>query len=75
MGAYIYDYGTLRNCVIRNNGSETLSTNTEIKGGGVYVEGGTMDNCKVYGNVLKNDKGKQANASKTVGDHSVYLVR
>ena len=56
MGAYIYDYGTLRNCVIRNNGSETLSTNTEIKGGGVYVEGGTMDNCKVYGNVLKNDK-------------------
>ena len=55
-GAWIKDYGTLRNCVIKNNGSETLSTTTEIKGGGVYVEGGTMDNCKVYGNVLKNDK-------------------
>ncbi|MBQ4547928.1 MAG: right-handed parallel beta-helix repeat-containing protein [Bacteroidales bacterium] len=55
MGAYIYDYGTLRNCVIRNNGIETLSTTAEIKGGGVCVEGGTMDNCKVYGNVLKND--------------------
>ena len=56
MGAYIYDYGTLRNCVIRNNGSDTLSTSTTIYGGGVNVNGGTLDNCKVYGNVLKNDK-------------------
>ena len=56
MGAYIYDYGTLRNCVIRNNGSETMSSSTEIDGGGVYVNGGTLENCKVYGNKLSNNK-------------------
>ena len=56
MGAYILAYSTLRNCKITGNGSETLSTTTSIYGGGVYIDGGTLDNCKVSGNFLKNDK-------------------
>ena len=53
-GAYINAYGTLRNCKITGNGSITLATSTDVYGGGIYVNGGTLENCKVYENNLKN---------------------
>ena len=52
MGAYILAYSTLRNCKITSNGTVTLSTTTNVYGGGVYVDGGTLENCDIYENHL-----------------------
>ena len=49
-GAYIKAYATLRNCIITKNGCDTLSSNNDRKGGGVYVDDGTLDNCKIHDN-------------------------
>ena len=53
VGAYIRQYATLRNCKITNNGRE-IKTSDRIYGGGVYIDGGTLDYCEVFGNLIKN---------------------
>jgi len=41
---------TVSNCIIRNN--THTSTATKGSAGGVYMTGGTLQDCEVYGNVL-----------------------
>lgn len=45
-GAYLYRYGTLKNCIIKNNHS------TNRYGGAVCMNYGTLDNCKIFDNSL-----------------------
>ncbi|MBQ8761172.1 MAG: right-handed parallel beta-helix repeat-containing protein [Bacteroidales bacterium] len=52
-GAYIQEYVTLRNCTIKNNGRE-LKTSDRVYGGGVYINGGRLEDCKIHDNLLKN---------------------
>ncbi|MBQ3594255.1 MAG: hypothetical protein II981_02450, partial [Bacteroidales bacterium] len=52
-GAYIQEYGTLRNCTIKNNGREFTSSG-RVYGGGVYLVGGRLEYCKIHDNLLKN---------------------
>ncbi|MBQ2906801.1 MAG: right-handed parallel beta-helix repeat-containing protein, partial [Bacteroidales bacterium] len=53
VGAYIQEYGTLRNCTIKNNGREFTSSGN-VYGGGVYLVGGRLEQCKIHDNLLKN---------------------
>ncbi|MCR5645508.1 MAG: right-handed parallel beta-helix repeat-containing protein [Bacteroidales bacterium] len=47
-GAYLQQNGNLKNCIIRNDTIEYSGGN--VYGGGVYLNGGSLDNCEVYGN-------------------------
>jgi len=51
-GVYLQEYGTLRNCIIRNDTVMAVSSINQIKGGGVYMTGGRLENCEVYGNAI-----------------------
>ena len=48
-GVYLRQYGTVRNSIIRN---DTIMTSSNIHGGGVYMDNGTLDNCEIYGNFI-----------------------
>ena len=52
-GAYLCEYGSLKNCDIKDNGREFRSS-SNVYGGGVYVNGGILESCKIHGNLLKN---------------------
>ena len=55
-GAYIQNYGTLKNCIIRNDTAMIATTaSLYFYGGGVYLSGGRMENCEVSGNALVTD--------------------
>ncbi|MBO7259972.1 MAG: hypothetical protein J6U97_00580, partial [Bacteroidaceae bacterium] len=45
---------TLRNCIITKNGCDTLSSNNDRKGGGVYVDDGTLEYCQIFDNHIIN---------------------
>ena len=47
-GVYLRRYGTLRNCIIRNN----TDSGSSASGGGVYLAYGVLENCEIYGNSL-----------------------
>ncbi len=55
-GAYIKKYGTLKNCIIRNNTISNSSGNNY--GGGVYVSYGTLEDCEIFGNQNTGSYGK-----------------
>lgn len=57
-GAYIQNYGTLKNCIIRNDTAMIATTaSLYFYGGGVYLSGGRLENCEVSGNALVTDGG------------------
>ena len=61
-GAYIQEYGTLRNCTIKNNGREFTSSG-RVSGGGVYLVGGRLEQCKIHDNLLKNTSSGNINGA------------
>ncbi|MBQ2906448.1 MAG: right-handed parallel beta-helix repeat-containing protein [Bacteroidales bacterium] len=66
-GAYIQEYGTLRNCTIKNNGREFTSSG-RVYGGGVYLVGGRLEQCKIHDNLLKNT------SSSSIYGAGVYMT-
>lgn len=51
-GAAIFTNVTLRNSIITNNTNSSSNTGTELRGGGVYCDEGTLINCYVVENKL-----------------------
>ena len=47
-GAALRHNGVLRNCVISNNNNK----GTRLRGGGIFNNGGSLENCEVSGNTL-----------------------
>ena len=57
-GVIVMGNGTLRNCVIANNGTKGSGAFGPMGGGGVLmVSGGTLDNCTVVQNTSGNNGG------------------
>lgn len=54
-GAAIFANVTLQNCIITNNTNSSTNTGTEIRGGGVYCDEGTLVNCYIVNNTLGRD--------------------
>ena len=46
--------GRLANCVITNN---VLSSKSNTRGGGIFQNGGIIENCEIDGNILNGDGG------------------
>ncbi len=71
-GAYLYKYGTLRNCILTNNNS------TNRFGGAVYLNHASLENCKVHHNSLMYNASGYAygggvyNYNGTVKDCEIY---
>lgn len=51
-GAAIFTNVTLQNCIVTDNLNSSTSTNTELRGGGVYCDEGTLVNCYIIDNTL-----------------------
>lgn len=51
-GVAFFDNVTIANCVIVDNVNERGTGSMEIRGGGVYCDGGTLVNCYVLDNTL-----------------------
>ncbi len=54
-GAVFFKNVTLANSVIYNNQNTSDNTGAEIRGGGIYTDGGTIVNCYVLNNTLGQD--------------------
>ena len=50
--------GRLANCVIKNN---VLSAKSNTRGGGVFQNGGIIENCEIDGNILNGEGGTDYN--------------
>lgn len=51
-GAAIFTNVTLQNCIVTDNLNSSTSTNTELRGGGVYCDEGSLVNCYIIDNTL-----------------------
>lgn len=50
--------GRLANCVIKNN---VLSSKSNTRGGGIFQNGGIIENCEIDGNILNGEGGSDYN--------------
>lgn len=53
-GVALRENGRLANCVIRNN---VINTSTNIRGGGIFQNGGVIENCVIEGNIMVSGGG------------------
>ena len=53
-GAYLRKYGKLKNCEIRYDTIvyDVASYGSQLFGGGVYMDYGTLEDCEIYGNFV-----------------------
>jgi len=52
LGVYMTE-GTVRNCIIRDNGTLEGIETDHAKGGGVYMTGGVVSNCTIQANQIR----------------------
>lgn len=51
-GALLYENVVLRNCIIRKNCMENTESGSQSRGGGVYCDGGILENCYLLENYV-----------------------
>ncbi len=56
-GVWLYEGGTLSNSTIQNNQASSSSGGGGARGGGIYMIGGTLNDCMVTGNRAENGGG------------------